>query len=483
MNGKHFGKVMLLLALTALLCVALSGCIVDPDEQNRPDDASTWKHYTEMPSAAPATPEASTPTPDPNLQSWDAPTPDPYANANITTLVPSIGAATIVPGLSGTATPTSSLAPVATVNGLLKRGSQGDAVKNVQEALRRLGYFEGKADGDFGEYTENAVKAFQAQNKLTPDGVVGPSTLARLGSSAAATAPPKSAATPTPKAKATARATATPRPTNTPNVSNTYLNKGSSGANVTKMQNRLIELGYLLGSATGKVDGMTEQGIIAFQKRNSLDDDGVAGPGTLQKMYSSSARKAGSAVGVIGMTLKLGNEGSEVRLLQSKLKSYGFLTGAVDGTFGTGTEEAVKAFQRANGLTADGKAGHGTLEKLFAGSVTSSSQAKSAATPTPKPGSTPKPTATTANTYVNVTAAPNGEYVTLERGTMGSLVTKLQRALKSAGYYSGECDGYYGEDTENAVRRFQRDKGLTQDGKAGPATQRYLYEGDFPSKA
>ena len=153
------------------------------------------------------------------------------------------------------------------------------------------------------------------------------------------------------------------------------------------MQKRLIDLGYLMGSASGRVCDITEQAIIAFQKRNGLDDDGIAGPGTLEKMYSSSAKKASSAVGIIGMTLKLGNEGSEVRLLQNKLKSFGFLTGSVDGIYGTGTETAVKEFQRANGLTADGKAGYSTMQKLFAGSVTSSSQAK--ATKTPKPTATP----------------------------------------------------------------------------------------------
>ena len=66
---------------------------------------------------------------------------------------------------------------------------------------------------------------------------------------------------------------------------------------------------------------------------------------------------------------------------------------------------------------------------------------------------------------------------------MGSRVTRLQRALKNAGYFNGNVDGYYGEDTELAVKRFQRDKGLTQDGKAGPSTQRYLFEGNFPKES
>ena len=484
MNKKRIAKLALLLGLLCALSIVLSGCIVDPEEQPQNNDTNTWKHYTQMPTDAPSTPQPadSTPQPDINQQSWDTPSDNP--DYTVTTLVPQVGAATIPPSIAGTPTPT--VGPSATDNGLLKKGSQGDAVKNVQEALRRLGYFEGKADGDFGEYTENAVKEFQRQNKLTPDGVVGPSTLTRLGQSTAATAPPKSKVTATPKvtAKPTARVTATPRPTNTPKVSNTYLSNGTSGANVTQMQNRLISLGYLLGSASGKVDDITEQAIVAFQKRNGLYDDGIAGPDTLTKMYSRSAKKASSAVGIIGVTLKKGDEGDAVRLLQSKLKGFGFLTGSVDGSFGTATEDALKAFQKANGLTADGKAGHSTLIKLFAGTVISSAKAKATTKPTANPTATPKPSsskATTApNTFVRVTAAPNGDYVTLERGTMGDLVTKLQRALKSAGYFNAEVDGYYGEDTENAVKRFQRDKGLVQDGKAGPATQRYLFEGDFP---
>ena len=41
----------------------------------------------------------------------------------------------------------------------------------------------------------------------------------------------------------------------------------------------------------------------------------------------------------------------------------------------------------------------------------------------------------------------------------------------------------YGDATVKAVKNYQRAKGLVQDGKAGPATQRYLYEGDFPDQA
>ena len=472
MNRQHIGKLMLLLALLCVVCVALSGCIVDPDGGNEPVNTNTWNRYTAMPSdSATPTIEIVTPTPDPGTQSWDEPTGQPGVN----TPVP---AATIVP-INGTASPTAG--PDETPgSSVLKRGSQGQAVVNVQAALKRLGYFEGKTDGDYGEYTENAVKEFQRQNGLTPDGVVGPSTLSKLGSASAHTAPPKVTPTPT--------KTPTPKPTNTPKTANVYLSHGDSGTNVTQMQNRLISLGYLEGKASGKVCDITEQAIVAFQRRNSLDDDGIAGPGTLEKMYSSSARKASSAVGVVGVTLKKGDEGAAVRLVQSKLKSYGFLSGSVDGSFGTATEDAVKAFQKANKLTADGKAGHSTLQKLFAGSVTTYSQSKATKTPAPNSSKTPTPKTTgkptpSPDVYVNVTSAPAGQYATLERGMRGTPVKELQKALKAAGYYNGECDGYYGEGTENAVKKYQKTKGLVQDGKAGPATQRYLFEGDFPDKS
>ena len=64
--------------------------------------------------------------------------------------------------------------------------------------------------------------------------------------------------------------------------------------------------------------------------------------------------------------LKLGSRGEDVRQLQKRLNELGFSCGAADGIFGNATRAAVIAFQRANGLTADGIAGPATLGKLFA---------------------------------------------------------------------------------------------------------------------
>ena len=66
--------------------------------------------------------------------------------------------------------------PVETVKPLLKKGSRGDAVRELQETLNRLGYDCGSADGIFGEKTRQAVERFQRDHALTADGIVGQQT-------------------------------------------------------------------------------------------------------------------------------------------------------------------------------------------------------------------------------------------------------------------------------------------------------------------
>lgn len=61
---------------------------------------------------------------------------------------------------------------------------------------------------------------------------------------------------------------------------------------------------------------------------------------------------------------RMGSRGSEVREIQTRLKKWGYYTGAVDGIYGTKTRDAVKYFQRKNGLTVDGIAGKATLAKM-----------------------------------------------------------------------------------------------------------------------
>lgn len=63
-------------------------------------------------------------------------------------------------------------------------------------------------------------------------------------------------------------------------------------------------------------------------------------------------------------TVKVGDSGDRVRTIQTKLKNWGYYDGAVDGVFGSGTQKAVKAFQRRNGLAVDGVVGAATARAL-----------------------------------------------------------------------------------------------------------------------
>ena len=91
-------------------------------------------------------------------------------------------------------------------------------------------------------------------------------------------------------------------------------------------------------------------------------------------------------------------------------------------------------------------------------------------TPTPEPTPTLEP---------GVTPAPSGaqeaSYTTLKTGSTGNAVKNLVTELKRQGYYSGSITTRYTTSVADAVRAFQRAKGLSVDGVAGPATQHKLF--------
>ena len=64
-----------------------------------------------------------------------------------------------------------------------QQGSQGETVRQIQEKLKRWGYYDGAVDGVYGSGTRKAVEYFQRKNGLTVDGIVGPATLQALGMS------------------------------------------------------------------------------------------------------------------------------------------------------------------------------------------------------------------------------------------------------------------------------------------------------------
>ena len=195
----------------------------------------------------------------------------------------------------------------------------------------------------------------------------------------------------------------------------TTLRKGATGTAVVTLQTRLIELGYLTGDADGKYGIATAEAVTLFQKNNGLLRDGIAGKDTQTKLYSATAVKAESATPTPAPTSSLimkGDSNESVRELQARLIALGYLSGSADGKFGVQTFEALKAFQRKNGLKVDGIAGTNTLTLLnSSNAISNGTTSLATATPTTSTGGSTgtvtKPTASMvqyANWYTTVKA-------------------------------------------------------------------------------
>ena len=143
-----------------------------------------------------------------------------------------------------------------------------------------------------------------------------------------------------------------------------YLIKGDFGEEVKKLQSNLISLGYSCGAAgaDGSFGNGTENAVKAFQKDNNLVVDGIFGKASKAKMDSIMAEKQKNVVEIL---LK-GSSGQAVKDMQEKLISLGYSCGAAgaDGSFGNGTEKALKEFQSDNNLEADGIYGPQSKNKL-----------------------------------------------------------------------------------------------------------------------
>ena len=226
------------------------------------------------------------------------------------------------------------------------------------------------------------------------------------------------------------------------------LRVGSTGSDVSDLQARLTELGYYTGTIDGKYSTGTQSAVTEFQSRNGLTADGIAGRATQTRLYSASAQPktvSASAVDSGYTLLKEGASGLDVRKLQGRLAELGYYAGGVDGIYGSTTTSAVKAFQRANGLSGDGQAGSQTQTKLYSASAEICGQ----------PGGDGEPG---SNAHVD------GRHDGQRR-----LLT-LQERLIELNYLSGVADGVFGAETQNALTAFQSRNGLTADGTAGAST-------------
>ena len=241
------------------------------------------------------------------------------------------------------------------VRGALKSGSSDTDVTRLQTRLLNLGCSVSEPDGDYGSTTARAVRVFQYANGLSQTGVADEQTLALLFSA---------------NAKAPAHA---------------MLSLGSTGDDVTALQQRLLYLGFTTASADGSFGTATQTAVQRLQEyvrsietlavkaadptiaadadvsdRLTTVVDGVADPILLDIFYSDSFP-------VVPGELGGGSSGDEVIRLQRRLSGLNFFNGTLDGSYGAVTREAVLAFQKQHKLSQTGTADADTLRVLFSG--------------------------------------------------------------------------------------------------------------------
>lgn len=295
-----------------------------------------------------------------------------------------------------------------------------ETIRSVQRMLQALGYYNGEITGNVGTRTETAIKSFQERYGLDVDGVVGPATLSKLESVYNGKGGSSSSSG---------------------SSSGSGLKLGSSGAAVRDLQDNLTALGYYWADITGNFGSKTEAAVKLFQSKNNLTSDGVAGQKTLEAIAAAMERRGVNASSSSSGVIQEGSQGDAVSQLQRDLKQLGYYYADITGNVGSKTVAAIKDFQEKNGLTADGVAGTKTLQAVAAkikaagGSVSSSSSVAG-----------------------------------LKLGSTGTKVSTLQTNLTTLGYYYGDITGHYGSLTQNAVKKFQKARGLTQDGVAGDKT-------------
>jgi peptidoglycan hydrolase-like protein with peptidoglycan-binding domain len=285
----------------------------------------------------------------------------------------------------------------------LERGDQGPSVRGLQQKLQQAGFYQAPVTQVYDSTTEQAVRQFQEAAGLPVDGVASASTIEKLNQWRLS-----------PVANQTQQFTtaSTPTRSNTTTAANTQTRRNNTTAANTQTKRNITTA----ANTQTRRNNTTPTVNAATNKRRS--------PNYLVK----------------------GDEGEDVRSLQQRLRVAGFYYGNATGIFGPITEEAVKRFQTAYKLDADGIVGPATLSKLPPDGI----------------GGENPPQRTAAKDTLTV-------------GDRGETVRVLQEQLIKAGYLQGQPNGYFGPYTAEAVKRFQAANYLAASGIAGPTTRARLH--------
>ena len=237
------------------------------------------------------------------------------------------------------------------------------------------------------------------------------------------------------------------------------------------------ENGEYIVNTSRTIDGTVyyfdSQGRSSKTPSNTSSDSSSSSSSSSSNSSSSSSSNNSSSSAP--SVYKNGSSGAEVKKIQQRLADLGYYTGAIDGYFGDGTEDAYRAFQKEAGLTVDGIAGDSrkTLYSEDAPEAPKADTKDDEEEPTEdvvvEEETTTEPTTEPAT---EPTTAPEVKY---QVGDEGDKVTAIQQQLIKLGYFGMEATGYYGEYTAQAVANFQNQNSLDSTGVVNEKTYNVLF--------
>ena len=278
-----------------------------------------------------------------------------------------------------------------------------DQVLRLEQRLAALGYLSGDADAAYDAETRSALESFQQANGLEVTGVADETTLERLNGDQALS-----------------------RQDYLTRFANAYaqmapLEKGSDAndaAVLQRMQRMLKDYGYYSGEPDGVFSEATRQAVEGFQMVNGLPITGVADGAMLMRLMADSPITWPAFLAE--MSVKEGDAGLNVYVLQKRLQQMGYFTGYCSAEFGELTREAVIDFQRDANIAPTGQADAATWAAIYSRSTSSAGQSDA-----------------------------------LQMGDYGDRVLSVQKRLNALGFFDHEITGEFGFTTETAVRLFQ----------------------------
>jgi peptidoglycan hydrolase-like protein with peptidoglycan-binding domain len=285
---------------------------------------------------------------------------------------------------------------------LQKIGSNGAEVRSNQRCLKKLGYFNGPVTGKFASLTQNAVIKFQQANRLPADGVVGINTQQAL--------------------QRACQSRASSRTTSGAVGQYPTLSQGNTGAAVTRLQQRLRQLGYFNANPTGNFGQITKDAVIAFQRSYRISANGIVNRQTWNALLGSSPTTARSSLST-----------PQVRELQVRLQQLGYFNTNPTGNIGPMTREAVIQFQRNYRLPVDGIANAQLLQAVRR-----------------------------ASTGGYAAQQQTRNYLTV--GDQGENVRLVQERLWQLGFSNTNPDGFFNDYTKESVIAFQQSSRINSTG-------------------